>query len=89
MKSSFEELLHKDNSFTVHVLNIQCLAIELYKVKNAISPEFMNDIFPLKTNILHCLKQDLATKRTNSVHNGTETLSYLGSKSWLLIPGVI
>ena len=82
-KSSFEELLRTDNSFTVHVRNIQCLEIELYKVENAISPQFMNDTFPHKANILHCSKQDFVTKRTNSVHSGTETLSFLGPNIWL------
>ena len=30
--SRFEELLEKDNSFTIHRYNIQALCIELYKV---------------------------------------------------------
>ena len=49
--SSFEELLCKDNSFTVHERNIQDQAIELFKVKNATAPEFMNVIFPLKNKL--------------------------------------
>ena len=52
--SSFDELLRKNNTFTVHERNIQFLAIELYKVKNAIAPESMNDIFPLKDDIVYC-----------------------------------
>ena len=50
VNSSFEELLLKDNSFTVHIRNIQLLAIELYKVKNDMSPEFMTEVFPLNKN---------------------------------------
>ena len=38
-ESSFEELLSKDGSFTVHHRNIQKLCIELYKVAYGISPE--------------------------------------------------
>ena len=45
--SSFETLLDKDNSFTIHERNIQNLAIELFKVKMGISPKFMNEIFTL------------------------------------------
>ena len=86
---SFEVLLRKDNSFTIHERNIQFLAIELFKVKNGLAPEFMNEVFPLKKELLYCSKQDFVTKRVNSVHNGTETLSYLGPKIWLLIPNEI
>ena len=86
---SFEELLHKDNSFTIHERNIQYLAIELFKVKNDIAPEFMSDIFPLKNKLVYCSKQDFLTKRVYSVYNGTETLSYLGPKIWLMIPNEI
>ena len=35
--SSFNELLQKDNSVTVHTHNIQLLAVEMYKVKNYIN----------------------------------------------------
>ena len=34
-KSSFEELLQKDNSVSVHMKNLQYLATEIFKVKNA------------------------------------------------------
>ena len=37
-KSSFEELLQKDNSVSVHMKNSQYLATEIFKVKNDLSP---------------------------------------------------
>ena len=43
--SSFTELLEKDNSTTIHSRKIQLLAIELFTVKNGLSPPFMNEIF--------------------------------------------
>ena len=42
--SSFTELLEKDNSTTMHNRNIQLLATELFKIKNGLSPPFMNEI---------------------------------------------
>ena len=45
--SSFEELLERDNSVSVHNRNIQFLAIELYKVFNDICPDIMKEVFPL------------------------------------------
>ena len=48
--STYEELLNRDQSFTIHERNIQHLAIELFKVKNGLSPNFMNEIFTLNEN---------------------------------------
>ena len=42
---SFTEPLEKDNSTTINNRNIQLLATELFKVKNELSPPFMNKIF--------------------------------------------
>ena len=44
--STFDELLLKDKSLTVHHRNLQKLAIEMYKAKHNLSPQFMNSIFP-------------------------------------------
>ena len=43
--STFEELLTKDKSVTIHHRNIQFLAIELYKVKNGDAPYLLKNIF--------------------------------------------
>ena len=50
-KSSFEGLLMKDNSFSIHERNIQSLAIEIYKFLNGLSPSFLNNVF--HKNISH------------------------------------
>ena len=47
-KSTFEELLMKDNSFTIHDRNLQVLATEIYKVINNISPAITKSIFKIK-----------------------------------------
>ena len=48
--SSFEELLSKDKSVTVHQRNLQILATEMYKILNGLSPDIMQDIFETKSN---------------------------------------
>ena len=45
---SFSELLHLDNSVTVHQKNLQVLVTEIHKVKNGIAPEIMKDISELQ-----------------------------------------
>ena len=43
--STFEDLLAKDNSVSVHHKNIRSLAIELYNAKNNLSSQLMLKLF--------------------------------------------
>ena len=84
--SSFEELLNRDNSVTVHERNIQVLAIEVFRVIKGNSPEIMNDIFTLKDQVSYCSKFPFVSNNVRTVAYGTQSLSYLGPKIWSLIP---
>ena len=44
-KSSYEELLEKDRSVSVHHMNIQALATEIYKVKSGYTSKIFSDLF--------------------------------------------
>ena len=50
-KSTFKELLEKDNSVTVHVKHLQVLLTEMHKVQNKCSLEIMNKFFPINEAI--------------------------------------
>ena len=84
---TFKELLDLDDSMTVHHKNIQKLAIEMFKIKNNLSPPLMKDIFKENTNTY-----DLRDKRcweprnVRTIHFGTETISYRGPKTWDMVP---
>jgi len=84
---SFEELLELDNSKTVHQKNLQRLAIEMYKVKNNISPLPMQELF-IENNNPHDLRNrrlwDIPKVRT--VAFGTETIRFRGPKVWEALP---
>ena len=47
--SSYEGLLTKDDSVSIHHRNIQALATELYKIKNGLSPESFAETFARET----------------------------------------
>ena len=87
-KSSYENLLEKDNSVSIHHKNIQALAIEMFKVKHKICPEITYDIFMERTNNQYNLRNrpDFITPHVHSVFHGTESISYLGPKIWDIVP---
>ena len=90
--ASFDELLAKDGSVTVH-RNLHFLAIEMYKVSKDVAPSFMTNIFGIHPNI----NSDNVSANTRSgmsfynqsnpktVKHGLETLRSLWPKIWNLI----
>ena len=85
-KSSFNELLAKDESFTVHERNIQTLAIELYKVAYGLSPKIMDLILPLNCQDEFPRQNTFKTFNVKTVSWGTETIAHLGPKIWSIVP---
>ena len=47
-KSTFLELLQKDNFVTIHQKNLQVLATEIFKAKIDLSLEIVKEVFELK-----------------------------------------
>ena len=80
--SSFDELLTMDNSYTIHHRNVQKLAIEMYQVKNDLSPSFMKLIFPASTPHYHLRKESIIkTENIRTVRYGSETISFSWAKN--------
>ena len=84
---SFEELLRKDNSFSIHNRNLQKLAVEMYKVKNHLSPTLLKEVFPIR-NISYNLRNrnPFLSRNVRSVNNGTESISFRGPQIWSIVP---
>ena len=75
-QSSFNELLEKDRSVSIHERNLQVLATEMYKISNSLSTPLMKDAF-LINRYPYNLRQNSHFSRTriNTVYHGTETIS--------------
>ena len=48
--SSFEKLLEKDGSVTIHTRNLHILATEMFKVYKNLSPAIIADLFHVQQN---------------------------------------
>ena len=86
-QSSFNELLEKDGSVSIHERNLQVLATEMYKISNGLSTPLMKDIFPVNRNPYNLRqKSQFSRPRINTVYHGTKSVSNLGPKIWDLVP---
>ena len=76
-QSSFTELLSKDNSVSLHIRNIQRLAIEMFRFYNGLPPPLMNNIFKLKVENSYNLRQvsEFSRPMVKSVSYETESIS--------------
>ena len=85
--SSFNELLGKDSSFTIHQRNVQSLAIEIYKCLHGLSPAILSEVFKFNDTIPYDLRvrNKLHARNSKTVRYGTETISFLSPKIWSLI----
>ena len=87
-KSSFQELLEIDSSVSVQNRNLRALATEMYKIHHGISATIMQKIFTLRhqnqSNLRNWTYFD--TPRVRTVNHGSESVRYLGSKIWEIIP---
>ena len=85
--STFQELLNKDNSFSIHHRNLQVLATKLFKIPRVLSPEILREIFVFKASSYNLRRNNNFEKRqVHSIYHGTESLSFLGPKIWDLVP---
>ena len=73
--STFEELLNKGNSVSIHHRNLQVLVTEMYKVKSNMAPEILSKIFQNRTSSYNLrTNSSFAVRPVHSVYYGTESL---------------
>ena len=88
-KSSFDVLLNKNKSFSIHHQNIQKLMIEVYKSLNKPSPDnYFDSLFTSKRR-QDPLQNDLLVPSVKTVTKGKDSAKYLGAVTWNSIPSHI
>ena len=87
---SFDDLLKRDRSVSIHQKNLQILATEIYKTKNDLGPKIMKDTFHFIQKPYN-LRNDpeLQRRKNRTVYFGTESISSFAPKIWELIPSDI
>ena len=85
--SSFEELLSKEKSVTVHQRNLHTRATEMYKILNILFPGIMQDIFEIKSNYYITRNAPpFSSRNIKTVKYGFQIISYMAPKIWGLVP---
>ena len=85
--SSFDILLERSKSVTIHTKNLQTLMIERSKTQNNVSPSFMNEIFRERVNMYNLRNNnELVLPRIKTVNFGSESIRYRGLQLWFSLP---
>ena len=86
-KSSFNDLLNKDDFFTIHQIYIQNLASKIYKYLHGLSPTILRKVFKINEAIPYDLRMrnQLHARFPKRVRYGTEAISFLSRKIWALV----
>ena len=101
-ESSFEDLLVKDSTVTIHEKNLRSLATEMFKIEKKLAPEFIcNLIKNSNSNYLtrsHYQitetedgssideKSRMRVPKVHKVKSGIDTVSFTGPKIWNSLP---
>ena len=86
---SFETLLEKDGSLSIHQRNIQSLAIEIFKTNNDLNPNFMKEIFRPVNHNYNTRRDNLYLPNLRTVSYGLDTFGYRENQIWNSIPNEI
>ena len=88
-KSSFDELLSKDSTVSIHHQNIQKLGIKMFEAVKVGNPEIVNVILPGLRTFMSLDKAFFLIPIVNTVYRGAESVRIFDLKIWNLIPNEI
>ena len=83
LNSTFEELLNRDKSVSIHHRNIHQVAIEMYKVKNNLSLPLMQELFDYRgCGRTTRMGDKFGRPNVNKVYKGENSLRNFGPIVW-------
>ena len=85
-ESSFDVLLNKNKSFSIHHQNIQKLLIEVYKSLNKPSHDNYFDLLFMSKRRQDPLQNDLFVPSVKTVAKGKDSAKYTRAVTWNSIP---
>ena len=84
--SSFEDLLQRDQSASIHHGKIRLLGIELHKTRHNIFRQIVNELLEQGSILSNFRSQtDITTRPISTSNDGLKGLRYLGLKIWDII----
>ncbi len=85
--SSYEILMSKCNSSTLHLKRLRSICTEVFKSLNSLNPNFMSEMFEKKDVPYHLRDQSvLVQPKFKKISYGKNTFGYYGSHLWNLLP---
>ena len=86
-QSSFEDLLRKDRSVSIHHRYTRSFAIEIYQIKSNMSTPIMSELFEKRNlNYNLCSQTDFSLHSVNTVAYLLKSLKYFAGKVWSIVP---
>ena len=61
--ATFQELLNKDNSLSIHHRNLQALATEMFKIHRGLSLDILREIFVSKVSLYNLCRNNTFERR--------------------------
>lgn len=85
--SSFEELLQKDRSVSIHTISLKILATQMFKVYKNVSSPIICEVFNRREiNYELCTFVQFSVPYVKGLYHGTEKISCLSPKTWEIFP---
>ena len=86
--SSFDQLLEKDGSVSIHHRNIHSLSVQMYKIYHGSDKSNpLHDMISVRSD--RTLRSDFPIPAVRSENNGENSIRYLGPLIWKIIPPLI
>ena len=86
--SSFDQLLEKDGSVSIHHRNIHSLSVQMYKIYHGSDKSNpLHDMISVRSD--RTLRSDFPIPAVRSENNGKNSVRYLGPLIWKIIPPLI